>query len=168
MRELATLTAAALALAVAAGPAAAQTVDATEMTSAAKPGRDVDIEADSMEVLDAEKKAIFTGNVAARRERVRLNTAKLVVNYRDAKGSGNSEVTNLDATGGVTITTNQQKITGQWAKMDVKTNKLEVGGNVVVTQGTTVIRGQKLLVDLNTNRTQMVGGRVRGSFVPGQ
>ena len=106
--------------------------------------------------------------MAARRERVRLNTARLVVNYQDAKGSGSSEVTNLDATGGVTITTNQQKITGQWAKMDVKTNKLEVGGNVVVTQGTTVIRGQKLLVDLNTNRTQMVGGRVRGSFVPGQ
>ena len=35
-------------------------------------------------------------------------------------------------------------------------------------QGQTVMNGQQLFVDLNTNKSEMTGGRVKGSFVPGQ
>ena len=37
-----------------------------------------------------------------------------------------------------------------------------------VVQGKTVMNGEQLFVDLNTNRSQMTGGRVKGSFIPGQ
>ncbi len=99
-----------------------------------------------------------------------MNSDKLVVHYDDAKkqdGGSKTEVTHLDATGNVVIITRNQRITGKWAKMDVKANLLNVGGNVVVTQGKTVVKGKKLFVDLNKNISKISGGRVKGSFVPG-
>ncbi len=79
-----------------------------------------------------------------------------------------TEVTTLDAKGAVKIVTERQTVTGDWAKMDVKANKVTVGGNVRCVQGSSVISGQQLLVDLNKNVSEMTGGRVKGSFVPAQ
>lgn len=150
---------------------AAQTVDTAAAAQESKTPRDVDIEADQMEVLDDQKKAIFTGNVNAKRGNVELKCDKLVVNFAEvvnSDGTKGTEVLTLDATGSVNIKTSSQTITGQWAKMDVKANKVSVGGDVKVVQGQTRLNGQELFVDLNTNRSEMKGGRVRGSFVPGQ
>ena len=152
------------------GPAVAQTVNTQGLAQESQSSRDVDIEADQMQVLEGEQKAIFTGNVDAKRGTVTLNSDKLVVHYRENKqqdGSGKTEVTFLDATGHVVIITRNQHITGQWAKMDVKANQVNIGGNVVVRQGKTVIKGQKLFVDLDKNVSQMWGGWVKGSFTPG-
>jgi lipopolysaccharide export system protein LptA len=154
-----------------ASPALAQTVDTKDVAADAKGPKDVDIEANQMEVLDAEKKAIFTGKVVGKRGAVTLNCDKLVVNYIETPqqdGSKRTEVTFLDATGNVVIVTSRQTVTGQWAKMDVKKNEVTVGGKVKVVQGKTVLNGEKLFVDLDTNRSEMTGGRVRGSFVPRQ
>jgi lipopolysaccharide export system protein LptA len=149
----------------------AQTVDTTAAAQESKTPRNVDIEADQMEVLDDQNRAIFTGNVNAKRGSVTMKCAKLVVDFKDtvqADGTKGTEVTNLDATGGVNIVTSNQTVTGEWAKMDVKANQLNVGGDVKVVQGKTILNGQQLFVDLNTNRSEMKGGRVRGSFIPGQ
>jgi len=166
-------------LAIACAPALAQT--ATETTEAAQqatepaaeakaPNRkEVNIEADQMEVLQNEKRAIFSGKVDATRGDVKLKADKLVVTYADAAqsdGSKKTDVTFLDATGNVLIVTARQRITGRTARMDVKANKVTVEGGVTVTQGQTVMRGPQLLVDLNTDTSRMSGGRVKGSFVP--
>jgi lipopolysaccharide export system protein LptA len=154
------------------GPLLAQTtVDTSELAQSARLPGEVNIEADRMEVLDQQKRAIFTGNVDAQRGDILFKTDQLIADYvetaRDGGGTG-TEVTYLEATGAVVIETAQQRITGGWARMDVKSNKVTVGGNVVVTQGSTVLRGEQLLVDLNANTSEMTGGRVRGRFVPGQ
>jgi lipopolysaccharide export system protein LptA len=149
----------------------AQTVDTQSLSSESTSQREVDIEADELQVLDDQQRAVFTGNVDAQRGEVRLNTDKLVVHYSEepqSDGSKKTKATHLDANGNVVIVTKGQRITGEWAKMDIKANKLTVGGNVVVRQGQTVVRGKKLFVDLDTNKSQMTGGRVKGSFVPGQ
>ncbi len=136
---------------------------------AKKPDKPVDIEADQMEIKDKEKQAIFTGNVDAKRSDVTLRCDRLVVDYGEAKqadGTNKTEVSKLDATGNVVIITAKEKITGDWAKMNVKTNDLVVGGNVTLVQGNTVLRGQKLNANLDTNKVEMSGGRVKGSFLP--
>ncbi len=166
-----TLMAALAAMALTAAPigVTAQTVGTKDLQAASKSKKDVNIEADSMEVLDKQKKAIFTGKVDAKREDVSLHSDKLVVDYavtKQSDGSNKTDVTFLDATGNVLIVTSSQRITGDWAKMDVKANQLTVGGDVTVTQDKTVIKGKKLFVDLDKNISQMSGGRVRGSFVP--
>jgi lipopolysaccharide export system protein LptA len=129
----------------------------------------VDIEANEMEIIDTDTRAIFRGSVNARRSDVSLKCDTLVVEYSEVKqadGSNKTDVTHLDAKGNVVIVTANQTITGDWAKFDVKANKLNVGGNVKVVQGKTRISGPLLKVDLNTNRSEMSGGRVKGSFLP--
>ena len=129
----------------------------------------VDIEADQMEILDADKKAVFTGNVDATRGDTNLKAAKLTVTYADVKqadGSSKTDATDLDARGSVVIKTPRETITGEWAKFDPQGNTLVVGGNVKLVQGSTVLTGNELHADLNTDKIEMKGGRVKGSFLP--
>ena len=155
---------------VAVAPAApAQTVNTSDLSKSANKKQKVDIESDSMEIIDDQNKAVFTGKVVAKRGDVTLYTDKLVADFVKTKQKDDTEkteVTFLTATGHVVIITPKQHITGNWAKMNVKADTAVVGGNVVVRQDKTVIRGKKLNVNLKTNRSVMTGGRVKGSFVP--
>jgi lipopolysaccharide export system protein LptA len=123
-----------------------------------------------MEVLEAEKKAIFTGNVSGERAGTRFWGDRMTVNYANAvraDGSKKTEVTIVDVDGNVTIKTATQTITGERAQLDVRSDTLTVTGNVKVVQGRTVINGSTLKVNLKSKTSAMTGGRVKGSFVPG-
>lgn len=129
----------------------------------------VEVEANEMEIIDADRQAIFRGKVEAVRDNEHITSDLMTVFYSDVKqadGTSKSQVSKMDATGNVTVITEKQVITGEWAKMDVLQNTLVVGGNVKLVEGKTTLRGEKLNVDLNTKRTLMTGGRVKGSFVP--
>lgn len=152
-------------------PAPAQTVDATAAGKEAKTPQNVDIESDTMEIFDKEKKAVFKGKVKAVRGKVTLTCETLNVVYTEtpnATGEKKTEVTFLDADTNVVIVNGTQTVTGKTAHMDVKANKLWVKGGAKVVQGQTVMNGEQLFVDLNTNKSEMTGGRVKGSFVPGK
>jgi lipopolysaccharide export system protein LptA len=128
----------------------------------------VDIEAGEMEILETDKRAIFRGDVVAKRPSDTIRCQEMIVFYVDVKqtdGSSNTEVDKLDCKSAVTITTSTQTITGDLAVFQLRRNVLDVTGNVKVVQGKTVIRGPRLNVDLKTKRTKM-GGGVRGKFVP--
>jgi lipopolysaccharide export system protein LptA len=128
----------------------------------------VDITASEMEILETDKRAIFRGNVVAKRPSDTIQCEEMLVNYVDVKqtdGSSGTEVDRIDCKSAVTITTSSQKITGNLAVFFLRRDQLEVTGNVRVVQGKTVLRGPKLLVDLKSKRTKMVGG-VSGKFVP--
>ncbi len=134
-----------------------------------KPPSPVEVEANEMEIIDADRQAIFRGKVDAVRDNQHIRSDIMTVFYSDVKqadGTSKSQVSKLDATGNVTVTTEKQVITGEWAKMDVQANTLIVGGKVKLMDGKTTLQGEKLNVDLDTNRTLMTGGRVKGSFVP--
>jgi lipopolysaccharide export system protein LptA len=129
----------------------------------------VEVEANEMEIIDADKQAIFRGRVNAVRGSQNIRSDVMTVFYADVKqpdGTSKSQASKLDAKGNVTITTRKQVITGEWAKMDILANTLLVGGRVKLIEGKTTLQGEKLTVDLNTERTLMSGGRVKGSFVP--
>jgi lipopolysaccharide transport protein LptA len=129
----------------------------------------VDVEADSMEIIDADHKTIFRGNVVAKRPSDTIQADEMIVSSSDQKqadGSTKSVTDFVDAKGNVTIKTRDAVITGDTAKFDVLHDKLMVGGEVKVVQGQSVVRGKKLDVDLKNFHLQMSGGRVAGSFVP--
>lgn len=131
-------------------------------------GGNVNITATEMEILETDKRAVFRGNVVAKRPTDTIKCNEMVVNYIDVKqpdGSSNTEVDKLDCKSAVTITTSTQTITGDLANFQLRQDLLDVTGNVKVVQGKTVIRGPHLTVDLKSKRTKMVGG-VSGSFVP--
>jgi len=156
-----------------AGSLSAQTtakkVDTSGLSKSNKKKQPVDIESDKMEIVDKDNKAIFVGKVKAVRGDTTLNSDKLVVDFikeKNKKGKEKTVVTFLYATGHVLIITKKQRITGQWAKMNVRKDTAVVGGNVIVHQGATIVKGKKLNINLKTNRSEMTGGRVKGSFVP--
>lgn len=163
-----------LVLSVAMAPAAGQSnsgIGAKLTDASSKSKAAVDISADSMELLEGQNKAVFTGNVDAVRGKIKLKSNKLVVNYKEVtrkNGSKKTEVRYLNATGRVTIVSGSQTITSDWAKMDVKANKAVIGGNVTVVQGKTRLKGNKLRLNLTTGQSRMEGGRVRAKFFPQQ
>lgn len=163
-----------LILSLASGPVAAQSsggIGANLSDASARSKAAVDIAADSMELLEEQNKAVFTGNVDAVRGKIKLKSDKLVVNYQEVtrkNGSKKTEVRFLNATGRVTIVSGSQTITSDWAKMDVKANKAVIGGNVTVVQGKTRLKGSTLHLNLTTGQSRMEGGRVRAKFFPQQ
>ena len=129
----------------------------------------VDISADNMEIIDAEHKTIFRGNVVAVRPTDTTKSDEMTVTSGDEKqtdGSMKSVTKTVDCQGNVNIATKSAVITGDWCKLDVLHDKLVVGGTVTLAQGATVVKGKQLDVDLKTNHLQMSGGRVSGNFVP--
>ena len=143
-----------------------------------KTDQPIDIQSDTLEVLDDEKRAIFRGNVEAVQGSMTLRSRELLVNYDGGEGlsGSNSRITKIRADGKVLITTEKnQTATSDWAIFDVKTQLVTIGGNVVLSQGENVIKGDRLVIDLKTGRSRFENEgqvaekkRVRGIFKPKQ
>lgn len=129
-------------------------------------GKPVQIEADSMEVKQEQKQAVFTGNVDAVKGNVHMTSDNLVVDYEDVpSGEGKkTKVTFLNARGSVVVVSKGQTVKAQWAKMDVKANTVVMGDKVTVIDGKSVIKGKRLEMDLTTGKSKLIGGRVQGTF----
>ena len=154
-------------------PVFAQTLN-TPLGGFAKNNKEpIDIEADQLEIRQKQNIAIFSGKVNVKQGKFTLQSARLVVKYQSTgkAGEGKREISKLDATGGVIVTSDTQSATGDWASMDMKKNTIVMGDNVVISQGSNVIRGSKVLVDLNTGYSRIIsgnktGGRVKAIFKP--
>ncbi|MFG1350612.1 LptA/OstA family protein [Xanthobacter autotrophicus] len=145
----------------------------------------VRINADSLEVRDKDKVAVFSGNVLVTQGDTTLRSRDLMVYYEgsvaqqaggqpageQASGvdpSQKGQIRKLEAVGGVVVKTKEQTATGDSGVFEMKTNTVTLLGKpVVLTQGPNVIRGQKLVVDLVSGVSKFEGGRVESLIVPG-
>ena len=71
---------------------------------------------------------------------------------------GSSQISKLEASGGVTVVQKDQTATGDRALFDMKSNTVTLLGNVLVSQGPNVMRGEKLVVDLTTGVSRVDAG----------
>ncbi|MEO1199048.1 MAG: LptA/OstA family protein [Pseudomonadota bacterium] len=138
----------------------------------------VDIEADTLEVYDDQKIAIFIGNVIVRQGDLEMRSPRLQIDYTGGGAAENTvapgagQISRIEATGGVRIKTPDQTARGERAVYMVDDQIITLSGNVVLTQDESVLRGTELIVNLATNSSRLVstnnetGGRVRGLFVP--
>lgn len=135
----------------------------------------VRINANSLEVRDKDKVAVFSGNVVVQQGDTTLRSKDLMVYYDGAVGAPQDgepmkqgQIRKLEATGGVVVNTKDQTATGDSGTFEMKTNTVTlVGKPVVLTQGPNVIRGQRLTVDLVSGVSRFEGGRVESLIVPG-
>ena len=140
----------------------------------------VRIEADQLEVFDADKMAVFSGNVFVKQGETSMRTAQLKVFYAGdglvtEDASSGQRVSRLEATGKVLINAKGQTATGDWAVFEMDTQLVTLGGSVVLSQGKNVLRGTELVVNLETGQSRLVsakpegssGGRVQGLLIPG-
>ncbi len=148
----------------------------------------VKIEANSLEIIDKDRYAIFSGNVSVQQGDSTMRSRELKVYYegslRDQKGAKDKDakepaaaatksapasksdpaqrIRRIEALGGVVITNKDQKATGDTGVFDMPTNTATITGNVVVSQGPNVMRGDKLVVDLKTGYSRMESGAKGG------
>ncbi|MDK9695735.1 MAG: lipopolysaccharide transport periplasmic protein LptA [Siculibacillus sp.] len=142
-------------------------------------GKDpIQIEADSLEVLDRDRNAVFTGNVNVRQKDTVLKTQRLKVFYEgkaadgiaQASSGSNQQIRRFEAEGRVLINQKDQTVTGDRGWFDMRSQTAQINGSVVLTQGNNVARGDKLSVDLTTGRYKLenTGGRVQLILEPQQ
>ena len=123
----------------------------------------VEVTADSLAVDQGNGTAVFSGNVLIGQANMRLQAAKVTVEYGNAE---QSKINRLIATGGVTLVSASEAAEAREAVYDVVKGNVVLTGDVLLTQGKNVMAGQKLSVDLATGTGQM-DGRVRTILTPG-
>lgn len=140
----------------------------------------INIEADELEVLDAENLAIFRGNVRVTQGTAVLLSDELRVHYEGGNGeaigpSSNQGLRLLEAIGSVRIRSEDQYAEGDRGRFDFITEIITLTGDVLLQQGQNVVRGQLLTVDLKSRESRLESApaagstprRVTGVFVPG-
>lgn len=143
-------------------------------------GQPVDVDADSLDVFDKKKVAVFRGDVHTVQGGMTLRSKALHVDYSGGTGTPGKggAITTIKADGPVLINTDQdQTATSEWALFEASSQTVTIGGNVVLSQGENVIKGDRLVIDLTTGRSRFehsAGGaageraRVKGLFLPRQ
>lgn len=130
----------------------------------------IQIEADRLEVRDAEKLAIYTGNVKVRQGGTVMESPELKVFYKQEgaePGAPGSQVTRIEAGPNVLVSSAEQTASGNQAILDMAQEVITISGNVVLTQGENIVRGERLVVNLKTKQGRMEGGRVQTLITPG-
>lgn len=144
----------------------------------------IEITADSLEVVQADRIATFVGNVDAVQGDLVLSADRLKVHYR---GSGDDEpasgstgtIRRIEATGNVVLTSPEETAEGEVGVYDVAAQLVTLDGAVVLTRGENVIRGDRLELDLATGVSRVVANataaegapperRVRAVFTPNE
>lgn len=129
------------------------------------PNAPMDIEADSLDVSDPAKQAVFRGRVVAKQADFTIHAAELVANFSGETGlmntggtpaqKGSAQITKVDAKNKVQITSKDgQEATGEWATFDTKANTVVLGGGVTVKRGRDVVIGPRLRIDTVTGVAQ--------------
>ena len=104
----------------------------------------VKIEANALEVRDKDKTAVFTGNVIVQQGDTQMRCKELTVHYEggamptqpaNAQPVAPQQIRRLVASGGVIITTKDQRATGNIGIYDARANTMTLSGNVVLLPG---------------------------------
>ncbi|HYD15451.1 MAG TPA: LPS export ABC transporter periplasmic protein LptC [Hyphomicrobium sp.] len=135
------------------------------------PKAPVEVIADSLDVDDKRKVAVFRGEVDATQDTFKIRCAELSAYYKGEAGLADAanpaatpkngekqstELTKIEARKDVRVTSKDgQTATGDWADFDTKTNKVTMGGNVVLSRGNNMVRGTRLLIDMTTGESKI-------------
>lgn len=151
----------------------------------------IEIASDTLEVQQDKQLAIFRGNVDVVQGDTRLRSAELFVHYREraqqpargpaaqrapapgqapASGPDASSITKIEAKGSVFVSTPKERAQGDFGVYDVEKRTITLTGNVLLTSDQSTVRCERAVMYQDTGRNTcdpVVGGRVRGVFVPG-
>ena len=131
----------------------------------------LDITAERLEMKQKQGRAIFKGAVRVIQGKMTLSSESLTVFYKASEGEDKPAISRLDALGTVTLVSETESLSGDWAIYDVDRRLITVGGNVIFKQNDNTLKGQRLEFDLVSGLAKLDGqentadgGRVRGSF----
>jgi LPS export ABC transporter protein LptC len=125
------------------------------------PTAPMDIEADTLDVYDGEKRAVFHGNVKSKQGDFVIRTVELIAFYAGQTGllvtggedanRAPSQLSRVECKQKVLIISKDgQSATGDWAIFDTKANTVLLGDDVTISRGKDVAQGPRLKIDLTT------------------
>lgn len=153
----------------------------------------IKIDADKLDVLDKDSKAVFTGNVVAVQGETTVRCSTMTVFYEGRAQNGaagaarpapapapaaappaggqsnDSSIKRIECAGPVTVVSKTQAATSDNAVFDRANNQVIMTGNVALNDGPNITRGDRLVYNTQTgiaNVETKKGGRVQGFFVP--
>ncbi len=121
----------------------------------------VEISAEALRVEQAAGTATFSGDVVVGQGTLRLAADSITVFY----GADEGEVSRLEASGNVTLTSGAEAAEAQRAVYDVTSGMLSMSGDVLLTQDGNALAAQELAIDLNAG-TAEIKGRVSSILRP--
>lgn len=143
----------------------------------------IDITSDTLEVFQAENRAVFSGHVVAIQAEDRLKADQMTVYYRKQNGqqtgqpaaakpankpaapdSGNplnaGAVRKIDTKGHVFLSTPQDTASGDVGDYDVEKQTIHLNDHVVLTHGKDVLKGDHLVYNLDTGKSVVTSNGV--------
>lgn len=145
----------------------------------------IEIVSDALEVIQAEHRAIFTGNVIATQGKVHMKADKMIVFYRDEnKGDAAAEtapkatapevapapeeeagaigkgIYRIESEGNVFFSSPTETAQGDKSIYTVDDDTINLMGNVLLTRGGNVLKGTTLVYNLKTGRSLLTGQAV--------
>jgi len=120
----------------------------------------IEITSEDLQVDQAAGTAIFTGDVILGQGTMRMTAERLVVEYADNPATGETEITKMTATGGVTIISGEEAAESQRAVYTLANTTIVMTGDVLLTQGPSALTGDKFTYNVDTGSGQM-SGRVK-------
>ena len=121
----------------------------------------VDYAADRIELQDRQDRVVLSGNVDIRQAGLRLRAARTVVEFTN---NGSLQIQRITASGGVTVTRNDEVATGDVGIYDFNRRIITMVGNASLKRGTSdTLHGNRFVVDLNSG-VSSAEGRVTGTF----
>tara|TARA_B100000575_G_C23077232_1_gene620528 strand:- start:648 stop:1148 length:501 start_codon:yes stop_codon:yes gene_type:complete len=128
----------------------------------------LNIESSSLEIIDSEKKAIFTGQVRITHDSTLLATDNLTLLYSFDDVTGDIQVQKITCEGNVLIEYENQVITSAYAVYDAESSQLVFSEEVLISRDEgNAIKADKVSIDLNTMRIKMNSkSRVKAFITP--
>lgn len=141
----------------------------------------ITVDANSLDVADANGRAVWTGDVRITQGDMKLTADTVTALYSHGKNGGDQQIDRIDAQNNVKLVTPSETASGRIGIYDVHRRTITLVGGVTLTHGDSVLRGQRLAIDLDSGRSRLDGaststaagtpgtptsnGRVSGRFV---
>ncbi len=126
------------------------------------------VNADRLQLNQADRTALFQGNVVAQQgSLLTLKANEMEVHYGDGASSqpDTPNIEKIFASGDVHITLQGDTVQGEEAVYDLESGLFEATGGVLLIQGGNEVRGQKFTANLLTGWSEVTGG-VRVELTP--
>ncbi|MBW3097592.1 LptA/OstA family protein [Pseudohoeflea coraliihabitans] len=154
-------------------PAMAQSSSTSMPGLAISNDQPIQIESDKLEIKEAEKKAVFTGNVKVSQGDTLLQSGAMTVFYKGGTGgamsSGGADIDRIEVSDKVLLKTETQTASADRGHFDMAREIAVLEGEkVVLTQGDNIFIGCRMTVNMRSSeaRLESCGGRVRIQLDP--
>jgi len=124
----------------------------------------VSFDAGSIDFDDRANRVVLSGGVTVNQAGLSVRSNRMLANYTD---DGSLDVQRITANGGVVVTRDNERASGDVAVYDFGRRIITMAGNVSLSRGGDTLNGGRLVIDLASGLST-IDGRTAGRNTPGE